>query len=106
MQALSGIPMDPKQIAPVIWKKTEKARKIEGFNGHLLVYVNIQGGGPSGPGLEKLKDLISDSESIWRSIWLIRGIPDLISTGTVLLCNPYSLSCAEQEWLHIKEIYG
>lgn len=106
MQALSGTPMDPEWIAPVICKKTEKARKIDGFKGHLLVYVNIQGGGPSGPGLEKLKDLISDSESVWRSIWLIRGIPDLISTGTVLLCNFYGLGCEEQEWLHIKEIDG
>ncbi|MDH3504776.1 MAG: hypothetical protein OEZ41_04485 [Nitrospirota bacterium] len=106
MQALSGTPMDPEWIAPVICKKTEKARRIDGFNGHLLVYVNIQGGGPSGPGLEKLKDLISDSESIWRSIWLIRGIPDLISTGTVLLCKSYGLGCEEQEWLHIKEING
>lgn len=101
MQALSGTPMDPEWIAPVICKKTEKAWRIDEFNGHLLVYVNIQGGGPSGPGLEKLKDLISDTESTWRSLWLIRGIPDLISTGTVLLCNPYGLSCAEQEWLHI-----
>jgi len=37
---------------------------------------------------------------------LIRGIPDLISTGTVLLCKSYGLSCEEQEWLHIKEING
>lgn len=106
MQALSGNPMDPEWIAPVICKKTEKARRIDGFNGHLLVYVNIQGGGPSGPGLEKLKNLISDSESIWQSIWLIRGIPDLTSTGTVLLCNSFGLGCAERIWLQINEING
>ena len=106
MQALCGTQMDPEWTAPVICKKTEKARRINGFNGNLLVYVNIQGGGPSGPGLEKLKDLISDSESIWRSIWLIRGIPDLASTGTVLLCNSYGLFCEERNWLHINEING
>lgn len=87
MQALSGTPMNPEWIAPVICKKTEKARKINDFNRHLLVYVNIHGGGPVGLGVEELKDLILDAESIWQSIWLIRGIPDLASTGTVLLCN-------------------
>ncbi|MEX2492264.1 MAG: hypothetical protein WD425_10935 [Nitrospirales bacterium] len=101
MQALSGTLMKPEWIAPVICKKTEKARRIDGFNGHLLVYVNIQGGGPVGRGLEELKDLISDSESLWRSIWLFRGIPDLAATGTVLLCNSYGLLCEEWDWLHI-----
>ena len=106
MHAMTGTPMNPEWIAPVICKKTEKARRIDGFNGHLLVYVNIHGGGPVGRGLEELMDLISDSETIWQSIWLIRGIPDLVSTGTVLLCNSFGLGCEEREWLHIKENNG
>lgn len=62
--------------------------------------------GQFGRGLEELMDLISDSETIWQSIWLIRGIPNLVSTGTVLLCNSSGLDCEEREWLHIKDNNG
>lgn len=97
-RAFSAEPADPERIASVIRNKTERARRIDWFNGHLLVYQNIPGGGPD---LERLKKLISDSESIWQSIWLIVGVPDL--AGMVLLCNSYGFPCAERDWLLINE---
>ncbi len=95
-RAFSGDPVKAEWIAPVIRTKTEKARKIKDFNRHLLVYQNISGGGTD---LERLKKLIPGSESIWRSIWLIVGVPDLVAM--VLLCNTHGFSCAEREWLLI-----
>lgn len=98
IRAFSGEPVKPEWIAPFIQSKTEKVKKLKElpgeFNRHLLVYQNISGGGTD---LERLKQLISGSESIWESIWLIIGIPDLVAM--VLVCNAHGFSCAEGKWL-------
>ena len=91
-------PVNPEWIASMICKKTEKARNIDGFTGHLLVYQNICGGKTD---FKRLTELIADSESIWQSIWLIKGVPDQASM--VLLCNLYGFPCVEREWLNINQ---
>jgi len=100
IRAFSGEPVRPEWIAPFIQSKTEKAKKLKDlpgeFNRQLLVYQNISGGGTD---LERLKQLIPGSESIWQSIWLIVGVPDLVAM--VLVSNAHGFSCTEGKWLFI-----
>lgn len=101
MAEFSGKPINPEWVASQIRQKTEKAMRSDRFNGHLLVYMNVSGGTPD---LLEVKRLISDSESIWQSIWLIRGVPDM--AVMVLLYNSHGFCCVVNDWLQINGING
>jgi hypothetical protein len=95
-RTFSGEPAESEQIVLVIEKKTQMARNIQKLNRHLMVYVNLSGHLQN---LEWFTERILASESIFQSIWLVRG--DLDEGGMALLSNSYGFPCPERNWLPI-----
>ena len=93
--AFSGIPANPKRIVEEIKKKTAKAIEKHTWR-NLLVYPNLQAGVD---GLDQLRLLVKDSETVWKSIWLVMGIPDERSTGIALLYPSQNFDCPAGQWL-------
>jgi hypothetical protein len=95
-RTFSGESAESEQIVLRVQEKTQKARKIQKLNRHLLVYVNLSGRLPNS---EWFKERIHTCESIFQSIWLVRGC--LNEGGMVLLSNSYGFPCPEGDWLLI-----
>ncbi len=91
----SGKPADLNQMKLVIQKKTQKAQKaqiFQTFDRHLLVYLNLSG---------QLSDFpcSPESESAFRSIWMVRGEPGM--GGIKLLSNSYGFRADEEKWFKV-----
>jgi hypothetical protein len=98
---MEGIPADPEFVAQCIRSKTEKAMRKR-FNRHILVYQNIPGRGATD--IQQLLQLVSGAESVWKSIWLIMGIPDIGTTGIALLYPSPDFKFPAGEWLSHYEL--
>jgi hypothetical protein len=98
---MEGISADPEFVAQRIRSKTEKAMRKR-FNRHLLVYQNIPGRGATD--IQQLVRLVSGAESVWQSIWLIMGIPDIGTTGIALLYPAPNFKFPAGEWLGYREL--
>lgn len=92
-RAFSGEQFPPEWITKDLWKKTEMAKEGQVSHRHLLIYQNIAGGLPD---LGRLRSLCAGAESVWASVWLISGVPDM--GWIALLFNRDGFACPEAKW--------
>lgn len=83
-------------------KTKNKKLSNKGLQRHLLVYQNIPGRGATD--LQQLMLRVPDVESVWQSIWLIMGIPDIGTTGIALLYPSPDFKFPAGEWLSYYEL--
>jgi len=95
VDAFCASPIDPKLLAAVVQKKTQKACKSpRKTKRHLVVYQCIWGGLPD---LKDLRSLCDEAASAWASAWIISGVP--FAGGVGLLFNDYGFDWPIMEWL-------